>query len=167
LKIIKKGVQVLIAHRNARLLKAHFDYYRLIRTVEIFLFLEESFEFYFKLFRHNYTQKSWYYNAGHVPAIILRDYSFLARIVKIRLGTQNFVDHLFKMDWNGWRDLNSVHLMINHRYYLDKDSPIKEFNETNIWTYNRTYGVMVRTILRRANLFLPLNNTETIIDPTE
>jgi hypothetical protein len=71
------------------------------------------------------------------------------------------------MNWNGWRDLNSVHLMINHRHYLDKESPIKEFNETNIWTYNRTYGAMVRTILRKANLFIPPSNAKTIIDTVE
>lgn len=35
------GVQVLIANRNARLLKAHYDHYR-----------------------HNYSAGIWYYNAG-------------------------------------------------------------------------------------------------------
>jgi hypothetical protein len=38
------GSQVLIAHRNARLLKAHFDSYR-----------------------SDYIRTQWYYNAGHVP----------------------------------------------------------------------------------------------------
>ena len=57
--------------------------------------------------------------------------------------------------WNDWKDMNCIHLMINHRSYLDKESPIKDFDEQNIWTYNRTYGIMVRSILRRANLLLP------------
>ena len=60
--------------------------------------------------------------------------------------------------WNDWKDMNCIHLMINHRSYLDKESPIKDFDELNIWTYNRTYGIMVRSILRRANLFIPANN---------
>ena len=136
------GVQVLLAHRNARLLKAHFDFYR-----------------------HNYTRTSWYYNAGHVPAVILRKWPELARIVKIRLGTQNFIHELFKTNtWNEWIDLTTIHLMINHRSYLDEQSPIKEFNETNIWTYDRTYGTMVRIMLRKANLFVPKNNKSIIIE---
>ena len=86
-----------------------------------------------------------YYNAGHVPAIILRKYSNLATIVKIRLGTKMHIDELFrKQNWNNWKELDCIHLLINHRSYLDKDSAIKEFDEKNIWTYNRTYGVIVR-----------------------
>ena len=105
-----------------------------------------------------------------MPAIILREYSFLAKVVKIKLGTQSFIDQLFKMQkWNDWKDMNCIHLMINHRHYLDKDyQSLKEFNETNIWTYDRTYGVMVRTILRKAKLFLPKNFTSQMIsDPFE
>ena len=41
---VSTGSQVLIAHRNARLLKAHFDSYR-----------------------RDYNRSKWYYNAGHVP----------------------------------------------------------------------------------------------------
>jgi hypothetical protein len=99
-----------------------------------------------------------------VPAMILREYSFLARIVKIRLGTQMFIEKLFKTNWDGWKDFNTIHLTINHRSYLDKESPIKEFNETNIWTYNRTYGTLVRIMLKKANLFLPVSNLSIIID---
>ena len=56
-------------------------------------------------------------------------------------------------NWIKWKTFDTIHLLINHRYYLDSKSPIKEFNETNIWTYNRTYGVMARTILRKANVY--------------
>ena len=104
---------------------------------------------------NSYLKQLRYYNAGQVPAIILRKYSNLATIVQLKLGTAIYSNELFKKaNWNNWMQFDCIHLLINHRSYLDKDSPIKEFDENNIWTYNRTYGVMVRSILRRANLFL-------------
>ena len=79
--------------------------------------------------------------------------------MKLKLGTQDLVKELYrKENWNEWTTYDSIHLLINHRSYLDKESPIKDFDELNIWTYNRTYGIMVRSILRRANLFIPANN---------
>lgn len=86
---------------------------------------------------------------------------FLAHVVKVKLGTHMLVGQLFhEKNWSKWKDLETVHLLINHRVYLDKDSPIKEFNETNIWTYDRTYGIMVRSILRKFNLFVPSENEQ-------
>ena len=80
----------------------------------------------------------------------------MAHIVKIKLGTHMIPDELYKqVNWIEWKNLYSIHLLINHRSYMDKESDIKEFNETNIWTYNRTYGVMARTILRKANIYVP------------
>ncbi len=137
------GVQVYIAHRNARLLKAHFDSYR-----------------------YDYNESSWFYNAGHVPARILSEYSYLAKKVRFKLGTWvHYVEELFQMNnWNNWKNFNTIHLMINHRYYMDKDAAaIKEFDETNIWTFNKTYGTMARILLRKANLLLPINNDQSII----
>jgi hypothetical protein len=57
------GNQVLFAHRNARLLRAHFDFYR-----------------------RDYNRSSWFYNAGQVPGNILRENPELAHIVENRLG---------------------------------------------------------------------------------
>ena len=73
-----------------------------------------------------------------------------------------FNELFLEYNWKKWKTLDSIHLLINHRSYLDKESPIKEFNETNIWTYNRTYGIMARKILRRVNLYLPENGKELI-----
>jgi hypothetical protein len=50
-------------------------------------------------------------------------------------------------NWNNWKNFNTIHLMINHRYYMDKDATIKKFDETNIWTFNKTYGTMARILL--------------------
>ena len=124
----------MIAHKNARLLKAHFDHYRF-----------------------NYTPGSWYYNAGHVPANILRKNKNLAKIVQHKFGTQMLAGQMFQTYWPEWKEMETIHLTINHRYYLDKESPIKEFDEINIWNYTYTYGEMCRNILKKANLFIPKN----------
>lgn len=105
--------------------------------------------------------KTRYYNAGQRPAEILRKHGYLAYAVKIKLGAHMLFSELYEEhNWKQWRTLDSIHLLINHRSYLDANSTIKEFNETNIWTYNRTYGIMVRSILRRANLYLPKKGLE-------
>ena len=66
-------------------------------------------------------------------------------------------------NWNNRKNFNTIHLMINHRYYMDKDATIKEFDETNIWTFNKTYGTMARILLRKAKLLLPITNDQSII----
>ena len=105
----------------------------------------------FLLFRYNYTPSAWYWNAGHMPAKILIKHKYLAHAVKFKLGTHMLVHNLYKIYWREWKTLDSIHLLINHRHYLDKESPIKDFDENNIQTYNYTYGYMVRDILSRAN----------------
>jgi len=100
-------------------------------------------------------------------------------VVEYKLGTQDLVYELYgdhnqiydrsagilpppNHDWDGWREFSTIHLLINHRSYLDEYSPIKEFNETNIWTYNQAYGKMVRIILRQANIFVPGDQTKIL-----
>jgi hypothetical protein len=55
-------------------------------------------------------------------------------------------------DWKEWKSMDSLHLLVNHRYYLDKDSPIKVFNETNIQKYQFTFGQIARDILNRSQV---------------
>ena len=106
-----------------------------------------------KLYRYNYTPDNWYWNAGFVPAQILLKHRYLAHVVKLKLGTHNLVDNLYKKYWPNWNELDAIHLLINHRYYLDKESLIKEFDENNIKLYNFTYGYMVRDIMNRTKIF--------------
>lgn len=61
---------------------------------------------------------------------------------------------MFKYYWKEWEEMDSIHLLINHRHYLDNDSPIKEFDEENIKTYNYTYGFMCRDILSRIKPYI-------------
>ena len=76
----------------------------------------------------------------------------MAHQVKYNFGTQILSDELYKMYWPKWQSFYTIHLLINHRYYLDKESPINEFDEKNIQNYNQTFGFMVRDIMQRANL---------------
>ncbi len=62
------------------------------------------------------------------------------------------VDKLFQSYWPEWNvTLDAVHLLINHRSYLDKKSPIKEFDEYNIKNYTYTFGSIARRLLK--NIF--------------
>lgn len=89
-----------------------------------------------------------------VPAkILLRD-RYLARAVRITLGTHMLVPQLYHYYWPEWRNLDTIHLLMGHRSYLDKSSPIKEFDEENIKTYNFTYGEMCREILAKIKPYL-------------
>jgi hypothetical protein len=62
------------------------------------------------------------------------------------------VDKLYFTYWPEWNEtLDAVHLLINHRSYLDKNSPIQEFNEFNIQNYTFTFGKIARELLK--NIF--------------
>jgi len=63
------------------------------------------------------------------------------------------INELFKSYWKEWRNMSCIHLLINHRSYLDKESPIKEFNELNIKDYKFTFGVIARELIQRAGAF--------------
>jgi hypothetical protein len=73
----------------------------------------------------------------------------MAHAVKIKLGTHMLIHDLYQTYWSEWKELDTIHLLINHRSYLDKESPIKDFDENNIQNYNQTYGYMVREILNK------------------
>jgi hypothetical protein len=103
--------------------------------------------------RTNYTRNQWYYNAGKVPSLILNKHKSLAHAVKKEFCTEvSIVGALYKKYWKDWKKVDAVHLLINHRHYLDKNSTIKEFNEENIKTYNFTYGFMARDVLDRMKI---------------
>ena len=125
------GCQIYIAHKNSRLLKAHFDSYR-----------------------YDYKPRSWYYNAGIVSTNVLLKNPNLAKIVDYKLGTHYLTNKLYKYYWPKWREMEAMHLLINHRLYMQPHTP-KEFDEFNIWNINYTYGEMCRDVLKRANLFIP------------
>lgn len=118
------GTQVIIAHKDARFLKLWMESY------------------------HNYQGDKWYFNAGEYPTTsILYERPELVHRVKLLFGVHMLIHNLYKSHWKGWRDYYTIHLLIRHRSYLDKESPIKNFDENNIKTYNYTYGQMARQVL--------------------
>ena len=69
-------------------------------------------------------------------------------------------DRLYQeADWTGWKNYHAIHLLFRHRDYLAKQdveqSGILDFDETNIWHYDKTFGILARDVLTRANLTEP------------
>lgn len=119
----------------------------------------------------DYKSKDWYYNAGFVPSKILLEFPQLAHVVENQFGTQDLVYELYgahnqrfpgrqppNPNWHAWKNFETIHLLIGHRFYMDMHSPIKNFTEHNIWTYDQAYGRMCRSILRRADVFQPVGD---------
>jgi hypothetical protein len=73
---------------------------------------------------------------------------------KLDLGTQMLIDELYQSYWLMWQKQDAIHLLLNHRFYLDKNSPIKEFTHENIKNYSFTFGVIARDILKRSEVFI-------------
>ncbi len=144
------GNMVLIGHRNARFLKAYYDSYRYI-VFQLTGSMNSRWannRLSSNVFnRYNYTPSLWYWNAGNMAAKLLNKHLYMAHTVKSKLGTDMLIHKLYKTYWLEWKEFDTVHLLINHRSYLDKNSPIRHFDEFNIQNYNYTYGYMVREIL--------------------
>ena len=123
------GSQVLVAHRNARFLKAWLDTYR-----------------------SNYKENDWYTNAGYFPGEILKATPYVAHFVPFRFGVFIGTGWLYTEQRTNWREeFDTWHLLVNHRDYLD---PVNykiypEFNEDNIYKHNRTFTFMARDVLKR------------------
>ncbi|PSN54203.1 hypothetical protein C0J52_03535 [Blattella germanica] len=117
------GTQVLVANKNARFLPLWLNSYR------------------------KYYPEQWYYNAGCKPTEeILYKKPELVHRVKLLFGVHMLVGNLYKSYWKDWRKQYAVHLLINHRSYLDKEHFDKwnTFDEKNILNYNYTFGDMAR-----------------------
>lgn len=66
------------------------------------------------------------------------------------------IHQLYKSNWTEWKQLDTIHLLMGHRSYLDKDSPIKEFDDVNIQNYKYTYGEMCRLVLDRMRAYMKM-----------
>ncbi|KAK2707930.1 uncharacterized protein LOC136028814 [Artemia franciscana] len=119
------GNQVLISHPNARFIDAYLGTYKI------------------------YKSNLWYYNAGERPTVeVLYKNPELVHRVRLQFGVHNLAHHLYNIYWSEWRKQDCIHLLINHRSYLDKfykDIPV--FNEVNIYSYNKTFGEMARSVI--------------------
>ena len=119
------GNQVIIAHKNSRFLQLWLDSYRFYRS------------------------GLWYYNGGEKPAELLKQHPELIHRVKGNFGADKGISQgLYKNRQHRWRQLDAIHLLINHRYYLDPNfSKIPVFDEINIQTYEYPFGEMAREVL--------------------
>lgn len=91
-----------------------------------------------------------YYNAGERPTReVLYHHPELCHRVKLRFGVHMLMRELYDTaDWSDWKSQDTIHLLINHRSYLDphyKEFP--EFNEQNINHYPFTFGQMARLMI--------------------
>jgi hypothetical protein len=119
------GTQVLIANKNARFLRLWLDSYR------------------------QYYPDQWYYNAGCKPTEeVLYKRPELVHRVKLLFGVHMLVPQLYWTLWKEWRQQYTVHLLMRHRSYLDKDhlQNWPNFDEINIMDYPMTFGEMAREV---------------------
>ena len=86
-----------------------------------------------------------------MPAKILLKNENLAYVVEKKLGTDSLFEELYETKaWKEWTTYDAIHLLINHRSYLDPSyNETKEFDEFNIMTYNYTFGFMARQIMKK------------------
>jgi hypothetical protein len=119
------GTQVLIANKNARFLRLWLDSYR------------------------QYYPDKWYYNAGCKAAEeALYKRPELVHSVRLLFGVHELGRQLYRVMWKEWRQQYTIHLLIRHRSYLDKEHLQKWpfFNETNIKDFPMTFGEMAREV---------------------
>jgi len=119
------GTQVLIANKNARFLRLWLESYR------------------------QYYPDRWYYNAGCKPTEeVLYNRPELVHRVKLLFGVHDLRFQLYNKQWKAWRQQYTIHLLMRHRSYLDKEHlkkwPI--FDEINVKGYPMTFGEMAREI---------------------
>ena len=123
------GIQLILAKPDSAFIKLWLESYR------------------------DYRPTLWYYNAGEVPTLhILNKCPDLVHPVRELFGVQNLAKELYeRSDWEGWREQYAIHLLFRHREYLAKEdvkeSGIADFDEENILRYNKTFGIMARTVL--------------------
>ena len=91
-----------------------------------------------------------YYNAGEKPTVeVLYKHPELVHRVKLKFGVHMLINQLYNSQvWDEWKSQDTIHLLMNHRYYLDphfRDYP--EFNQDNIKDYPYTFGQMARQVV--------------------
>lgn len=123
------GSQVLIAHKNARLLRAWLNGYRI------------------------YKPTIWYYNAGQFPTEqILQVRPDLVHRVKTRLGVHNVLTKLHEdPEWEDWREYDTIHLLARHY-------PGDEHNEVSIMTSSSPISQIFKYVLYETAPYLDIHN---------
>ncbi|XP_075229355.1 uncharacterized protein LOC142329001 [Lycorma delicatula] len=123
------GTQILIAHKNARLLK-----------------------FWYESYRNNYEPDRWYWNAGELPtmSILWARPEFVHR-VKLLFGIHDLRVQIFTENWKDWRKQYTIHILSRHVSFLQDyyDLPFvdsEDFNEVNAREYPFAFKDMVADV---------------------
>ncbi|EFX86324.1 hypothetical protein DAPPUDRAFT_313305 [Daphnia pulex] len=130
------GTQVIVANRQSRFLPLWLDSY------------------------HEYHPELWYYNAGERPTTeILFHHPELIHRVKVQFGADLVLSlNLYTKKEFDWRSLDTIHLMINHRSYLDPNyNQTPSFDEKIVQMYPYPFGEMAREMVLASGM-------ETLID---
>lgn len=95
-----------------------------------------------------------YYNAGGRPTKeVLEKQPWIVHRVQRDFGVQVLLHQLYEEPgWIDWRQMDTVHLLFNHRFYLDAHFeyyPV--FNERNIQHYPFAFGEMARLVWNNAS----------------
>uniref|UniRef100_A0A0P6DHA5 Sulfotransferase sult n=2 Tax=Daphnia magna TaxID=35525 RepID=A0A0P6DHA5_9CRUS len=125
------GTQVIIANRKARFLPLWLDSYR------------------------EYHPEIWYYNAGERPTVeILYKHPELVHRVKVQFGADFDLSYnLYTYKEFDWRALDTIHLMINHRHYMDPYYNVTPFFDENVVkNYPYPFGGMAREMVAASGM---------------
>ncbi len=77
----------------------------------------------------------------------------VANIVPREFGTLVYSDDLYRVHKKDIQTFYTIHLIFNHRYYLDAESPIKDFDDENIKNYTFPFGTLARTMLSAVDYY--------------
>lgn len=118
------GIQVLVAHKNARYLRLWYNSYRA------------------------YRPDLWYWNGGELPTtMFLIPKPDLVHRVPRAFGVHNLANFLYGTCDNAWREYSAIHLLYRHRHYLVPSDTFGPLELNNVDRYNKTFGQMARLVL--------------------
>ena len=141
------GSQVILAHRDARFLPLWLETYRDNYRADLW-YLNLKLLLLNRTSLWNYLLR--YYNAGERPTQeILYSSPHLVHRVKLRFGVHMLMRELYDTtDWAFEKEQDTVHLLINHRSYLDPHyQAYPDFDADNIVHYPYTFGRMARLVM--------------------
>ncbi|KAG8283753.1 uncharacterized protein LOC124366252 [Homalodisca vitripennis] len=114
--------QVVLAHKDARLLKEWQDGYK------------------------DYRPGDWYYNAGQQPGRVLRERPYLVHSLPDLLGTYDIRRLIYLRRWRDWKTYYSCHLMVRwvRKYrHIGYPNPIEE---KDVLKYDNTFVDMIQDV---------------------
>ncbi|XP_054287183.1 uncharacterized protein LOC129003016 [Macrosteles quadrilineatus] len=114
--------QVVLAHKDARLLREWHEGYR------------------------DYKPEHWYYNAGRQPANVLLEKPYLAHSLRDLLGTYDIRKKIYTTKWDSWKTYYSCHLMSRWMENFRGVRYPNPITEKDVLRYDNTLQEMVQDV---------------------